>query len=218
MSIGKRPICQACNRPFDPTSPGATLTMGPTCAKRASLITLDDSGPQLNLITNESGAGMSKLPLGALAAPKKKRNAFEKGLERASARKIPKRLEEQFILAKIAFDDLYREFHATGAVLYGNEALHCYQELKAKNSDEFSLSDPVLPWLEAEHNIHLLKDRETGQTFYFRILNETFTLLALSPEKSPEAQKNVATIYGYCEALRTYRKIEAVHQLSLRGF
>ncbi len=171
--------------------------MGPTCAKRATLGAENFTELQLNFIDDPANS----------VRPKKLT------LDRPA--KLPKSLSELHVLAKIAFDELMREFRGNDAIKYGEPALHHYQSLMARNVDCYSFGDPTLHWLEPEHNIHLLVDHDERLAYYWRIFNGTYTLLSIDPSRTAEARKNISIIRAYSEAMAALRENEAEHQLSL---
>jgi hypothetical protein len=195
-----KPICYACNRPFDPKSAGATLTMGPTCAKRTSGSKLIFE-TQLTFLEDE--------PSYAPAVPAESRRLFRKAKV-----VLPKSLADKAAAAKIAFDELQREFSQPLNIYYGEHARLRFAELVDRKVERHSLSDPTLKWLAPEYDIHLLIDHENRLAYYWRVFNESHTLIKIDPRSSHGARQNIATILDFSESLTAYREAEAAIQLS----
>ena len=201
-----KPICYGCNRPFDRSSPGATLTMGPTCAKRAASSGHLDSDEHLQQFLFFSEAS----DLGWLETEPKKSVT-----PRGKGQCLPKFLRDQKVEAKIAFDELMREFSCPLKIFYGNEAFVRYQDLITLNAEDYSLNDPTLSWLEPEHVLHLLFERQSGRTYYWRVLNESYTLLEIDPNRTQAARTNIKTIIYFVRALAEHRRDESGRQMTL---
>ncbi len=197
-----KPICYACNRPFNPASPGATSTLGPTCAKRFTLGTQGNLDPQLGFL---SGLGEQPRP----AAPKPTR------VRPSAKRKLPAHLNELYILAKYAFDELFREFCKTGVLMTGERASAAELELAKRPIDTHSLADATLEWLEPEHDLTLILDLENQTAYHKRVFNGVVTLLETDPSGSPSAQSHIDTITRFTSAIRRFREKEDGLQLSL---
>lgn len=202
-STSAKPVCQACNRPFDPRSAGATPQMGPTCAKRAgaalAVLNLGQLGFEIEI---EDSADRS-VPAPPAAAPK------------ISPRQIPKRFDERFVDAKIAFDELYREFIQSAPLVQGADAEALDIHLANRPGVvTHSLRDPTLPWLEPEHDLALVIEA-SGRVYHRRALNGVLTLLEIDPSASPEAWHHVEVIASFTRALREHRLELAAVQPSL---
>ena len=207
-----RPICTACNRPFDPTSPGSTRTMGPTCAKRAGLSPLTGTAhpSELNLTFDDILMEMPRIH----ASPEEKFALKRKKLMMGAPAHIPKSLREKHQHAKIAFDELLRLFLSDQSVHYGNDALKRYEEICTGSVEIHSFGDQSLKWLEPEYDIHLLHDRACGKYYYWRVFNETPTLVEIDEKRWAEAREPIAVIVAYSQALASHRKRDAHHQLT----
>jgi len=179
--------------------------MGPTCAKRACLRPGEQESWQLSF-AGELGDETRSQP--------KPRSKF-----RHSARHtIPPQLYERYVLAKIAFDELFREFCNNGTLLHGASAEELEQELIAGRCEEHSFKDPLLRWLEPEHELALWIDRESGTFYYRRSINAVPTMLEIDPGQSLAAKLNVSLITTFTNAMARHREMEDVVQLSLTGF
>jgi hypothetical protein len=200
-----KPICIACHRPFDPSSPGATPTMGPTCARRSGHLAVDEVGDLQLTFGNDQVAKLAPL------------KAKTKLPTVKSSTKIPRSLAEKFVEAKLAFDELFREFFIDQNVLYGEAALIGHQTLMENGAEDHSFNDPILNWLEPEHELHLVLDPCENKAYCWRILNGTYTLLKLDPRSSVAARRNVSVIRAFSLAVTSYRHAQDVRQLSLVG-
>lgn len=195
-----KPICHACNRPFDPSSPGATRTMGPTCAKRA-----------LYQHTNEEAWQLSfERELGSHAKPAPRKHS---SLRRPRA-ELPPHLLERYHLAKMAFDELFREFCKDGTLLYGERALAFDIMLNSPAYDRHDFDDDLLDWLEPEHELQLFLSEHDTTAFHRRTVNGTVSLLLFNAN-SPQARPHLATIVSFTKAMRRHRENEEIGQLSL---
>jgi hypothetical protein len=211
-----RPICLACHRPFDPFSPGATATMGPTCAKKAQIEAAhDEASPQMNLMEEPRSA--------VSVPPRKNRPTTELASSRFTGRssglgspaRVPSSLAEAYHLAKIAFDDLYREFCAPERLHEHCEAQSLLEKLEREGFERIRLADPVLEWLEPEHDLSLFLGLRSGRAYHVRVLNGVLTVLDLEPRTSAFAHANIQTILRYHKLLTTFREREARVQLTL---
>jgi hypothetical protein len=199
-----KPICYACNRPFDPKSEGATSTMGPTCAKRAA------GSPTSGLVFETQLTFLEDEALSApLAIPPNERRRA-----RRPQPKLPKSLGEKAEAAKLAFDDLQREFSKPLNIYYREEARLRFEELMIRKVERHSFGDPSLPWLAPQFDIHLLIDHENRLAYYWRVYNESSTLIMIDPRASKTARENIAVILNFSETLTAYREAEAAVQLS----
>lgn len=187
-----KPICQACNRPFDPRSEGATLTMGPTCAKRANLSGPAEKSPQLSFLGDD---------LGTMAMPPR-----PKFRSRLPKRTLPADLREGYQLAKMAFDELFREFCTNGSLLQGNLAIELEREVLFEGCEVHSLADPVLGWLEPEFQVQLLIIYEDGVAYHRREINGVVTMLMCDFATSDPARRNIRLITEFTAAVRKHHE------------
>lgn len=192
-----KPICQACNRPFDPRSPGAARSLGPTCAKRSGDV--EDQDSQLAFALPE--------PPKLVALPRAK---IPK-----SVAQLPAHFKGRYELAKIAFDELFREFCLTNVLLTGERAELAEQELSERQPQVFSLDDPGIDWLEPEHDLALLVDSAEDTVYHRRMFNGVLTLLEITPSRSTAAREHIQTIIKYAEDLAALREAQDAVQLSL---
>lgn len=176
--------------------------MGPTCAKRSA------GGPtsisfetQLSFLDDEP---LFNAPI----------QADERRTPRRAKALLPKVISERADLAKTAFDELQREFSQPMNVYYGEEARLRFEELIDRRVECHSFGDPSLAWLAPEYDIHLLIDHKNRLAYYWRIFNESHTLIMIDPRSSREARNNIAIILGFSEALATHRAAENEFQLS----
>jgi hypothetical protein len=191
--------------------------MGPTCAKKSGHL---DQEPELQIeaaLWMDDGSQLSPRLQALKESHQQLRRPKPSSLPKLSQRGAPKPLYEKFIEAKTAFDELFREFCSERTILYGEQAFEAYSGLKSAGAVEHSFDDPVLKWLEPEHELYLVVDHASNAIYYWRVLNGTYTLLKLDPKQSAEAMKNVAIILGFSAAVKAYRTNESVHQLSLSG-
>lgn len=180
--------------------------MGPTCAKRAHLRPGEQDSWQLSF--------MGQLGEESRPQPAAKRLKF-----RHSARHtLPAHLYDRYVLAKIAFDELFREFCNNGSLLHGPAAEEMEQELLSGGCEEHSFKDPLLKWLEPEHELSLLIERETNTYFYCRSINGVLSILEIDPEQSLTAKMNISLITAFTQAIARHRESESMVQLSLIDF
>lgn len=130
-------------------------------------------------------------------------------------RELPRTLHEKFILAKMAFDELQRKFHAQSPFIYGKPAVDIYTELELKSIERRSFIDPELIWLEPEHDVQLLIDFESGRTFYWRVINHTPAILELDANRDAETRQLIGAIRDFSQSVEQLRALEAATQLSL---
>lgn len=200
MSIrtSAKPICQACNRPFNPSSEGATNTMGPTCAKRVGHVAWDDSFSQLSF-TGDLGEHLRPPPV--------------KTKSRMPKISLPRELREAYQAAKTAFDELFRLNCGNGTLLHNGPALELETEIYFGGCDFHTLADPVLGWLEPEYQLQLLIDQQNQVAYHRREINGVVTMLAI-PLNAPGARADIGRIVHYTHSVR--RHYEGA-QLSLLG-
>ena len=199
-----KPVCQACNRPFDPRSPGATPRMGPTCAKRA-------------------GAALAILDLGQLDFELEPTPTLDLSLRppplpfpKISPRQIPRRFDERYAEAKISFDELYREFCQLTPPVVGDAADRLDLELRAgEGVVSYALRDPTLTWLEPEHDLTLLIEPTRGAVYHRRAFNGVLTYLEIDCSRSPTARHHVEVITSFARAMTEHHLMVASIQPSL---
>ena len=178
------------------------MTMGPACAQRGVESGLDDSEAQLSF-EGELGS-------------QKKAEVFRPPAFRAfSQRPLPAHLSEQYQTAKMAFDELFRELCKNGTLLYGEKALAFDHMLSAGDYDIYSFDDPLLIWLEPEHELQLFLSKDGHTAFHRRSMNGTVSLLHFEADRSPIAKQLIQEIKRFCQSLRRYRAQENMTQLSL---
>lgn len=177
--------------------------MGPTCAKRAGMSGAVQSSGQLSFLGDE---------LGTMLMPPK-----PKFRSRLPKRTLPAELSEGYKLAKMAFDELFREFCTNGSLLQGNLALELEREILFEGCELHSLADPVLGWLEPEFQLQLLIIYEDGVAYHRREINGVVTMLLCDFATSDRARGNVRLITEFTAAVRKHHEGPQLSLLELGG-
>jgi hypothetical protein len=186
--------------------------MGPTCAQRGvySRLDGDDSLTSQQISFDGELGSQTKQPL-----PQKPRSR-----SLSSQRELPSHLRSQYQLAKMAFDDLFREFCKNGTLLYGERALAFDHLLNNGDFEVHGFDDPLLDWLEPEHELQLFLSPDGRTAFHRRCINGTVSLLHFNIDpsnvvQSSAAKKCIEIIASFRRSLREYRDKEKTVQLSL---
>lgn len=176
--------------------------MGPTCAQRGVYDHREDDASQMSL-TGE---------LGAQSKPEQK-----KSIKRPppAKKELPAHLRGQYQMAKMAFDDLFREFCKNGTLLYGERALAFDGVLNNGDFEVHGFDDPLLDWLEPEHELWLFLSRDGRTGFHRRCINGTVSLLHFNIGESASAKTCTEIIASFSRSLRAHRDKEQAIQLSL---
>jgi hypothetical protein len=129
-------------------------------------------------------------------------------------------LSVSYQLAKMAFDDLFREFCKNGTLLYGERALAFDHLLNNGDFEVHGFDDPLLDWLEPEHELQLFLSPDGRTAFHRRCINGTVSLLHFNIDpsnvvQSSAAKKCIEIIASFRRSLREYRDKEKTVQLSL---
>jgi hypothetical protein len=163
--------------------------MGPTCAKRAGVAAGELETPQLSFFGE----------LGVQAMPPR-----PKFRSRVSRKTQPVELREGYLMAKMAFDELFRESCGNGSLLQGELALRQEREVMFEGCEVHSLADPVLGWLEPEFQLQLLIIYEDGVAYHRREINGVVTMLMVDFAASETARKHVRLITEFTSSVRRY--------------
>lgn len=176
--------------------------MGPTCAQRGVDSRIEDDSVQMSFDGE----------FGAQTKPQQ-----TKPLKRSLPiqRDLPAYLRAEYEMAKLAFDDLFREFCKNGTLLYGERVLAFDGMLKSDEFEVHGLDDPHLDWLEPQHELRLFLSRHGRTAYHRRCINGTLSLLHFNIGESAAAKKCVEIIVSFCRSLRKHRDRERSIQLPL---
>jgi hypothetical protein len=155
--------------------------------------------------------------LGAQSKPQRKKPSNRLLSSRClpSQKEVPAHLREQYQMAKMAFDDLFREFCKNGTLLYGERALAFDGVLNSGDFEVHGFDDPLLDWLEPEHELWLFLSRDGRTGFHRRCINGTVSLLHFNIGESASAKMCTEIIASFSRSLRAHREKEQAIQLSL---
>ncbi len=176
--------------------------MGPTCAQRGVNSRMEEEASQMSFD-------------GELGSQSKPQQNKPTNRNLPSQRDLPAHLRAQYQMAKMAFDDLFREFCKNGTLLYGTRALAFDSMLNSGDFEVHGFDDPLLDWLEPEHELQLFLSQDGRTAFHRRCINGTVSLLHFNIGESSSAKKCVEIIASFCRSLRMHREKEQMMQLSL---